>query len=74
MGYGYDEAYYLTIKFCVDRFVSFSTAAIKFKNGTIHDIAKIDGTPEYSSAMRSLAEDALNRRAGIPSNWSERSS
>jgi hypothetical protein len=69
---GMMESHYLMVKLSVDRFVSISTAVIKFKNGTIQDIAKINGSPEYLAAMRSMAIDALNRRAGIPSKWSNR--
>jgi hypothetical protein len=40
---------------------------MRFWNGTTANIAKVEGTPEYLSAMRILAEDAQLVMAGHPS-------
>lgn len=44
------------------------TASIKYRNGTIVDVVKIDSSAEYLSAMRTLAEDAKAIEAGNPSS------
>jgi hypothetical protein len=44
------------------------TAAIKFQNGTILDVAKIAGSTEYVSAMKTFTEDALRVRVGEESS------
>jgi hypothetical protein len=40
-------------------YFSRSTAAIKFRNGTILNVAQIPGLEEYISAMGAFAEGAL---------------
>ncbi|KAL4887623.1 hypothetical protein BJY04DRAFT_212652 [Aspergillus karnatakaensis] len=48
----------------IDLTMAYGTAAIQYKNGTTADLIRIGGTMEYRSAMRLLAEDALNVRSG----------
>ncbi|KAL2818071.1 hypothetical protein BJX63DRAFT_429395 [Aspergillus granulosus] len=42
----------------IDLTMAYGAVAIHFKNGTTKDAGRIDGTPEYLAAMKSLAEDA----------------
>ncbi|KAJ0415246.1 hypothetical protein BJY00DRAFT_318007 [Aspergillus carlsbadensis] len=42
----------------IDLTMAYVAVAIKFENGTTRDIARVDGSPEYLAAMRSVAEDA----------------
>ncbi|KAF7168435.1 hypothetical protein CNMCM5623_001488 [Aspergillus felis] len=51
----------------IDLTMAYGTAAIHFKNGTTRDLIKIDGTQEYLSAMRMIADDAQNVRNGMES-------
>ncbi|GIJ92509.1 hypothetical protein Asppvi_001787 [Aspergillus pseudoviridinutans] len=48
--------------------MAYGTAAIHFKNGTTRDLIKVDGTQEYLSAMRTIADDAQNVRNGMNSS------
>ncbi|RHZ46014.1 uncharacterized protein CDV56_103778 [Aspergillus thermomutatus] len=50
----------------IDLTMAYRTAAIHFKNGTTRDLIKIDGTQEYRSAMRMIADDAQN---GNSTSW-----
>ncbi|KAL3441088.1 hypothetical protein BJX65DRAFT_289319 [Aspergillus insuetus] len=42
----------------IDITMAYVAIAVHFENGTTRDIARVDGSPEYLAAMRSLAEDA----------------
>ncbi|KAF7125334.1 hypothetical protein CNMCM5793_001512 [Aspergillus hiratsukae] len=48
--------------------MAYGTAAIHFKNSTTRDLIRIDGTQEYLSAMRMIADDAQNVRNGMESS------
>ncbi|KAG4441782.1 hypothetical protein IFR05_002706 [Cadophora sp. M221] len=45
--------------FAIDLAMAYGTASVKFFNGTLINIANIDGTSQYRTAMRMLAEDSL---------------
>ncbi|KAL3494675.1 hypothetical protein BJX62DRAFT_197147 [Aspergillus germanicus] len=42
----------------IDVTMAYVAVAIHFENGTTSDLARVDGSPEYLAAMRSLAENA----------------
>ncbi|KAK0108572.1 hypothetical protein ONS95_003370 [Cadophora gregata] len=42
----------------IDLTVAYGTAAINFHNGTIRNVAKIDGSPQYIAAMKALVADS----------------
>jgi hypothetical protein len=50
--------------------VNSSAVAVELLNGTLIDVAKIDGSPAYVAAMKSLAEDAAGFRGGKKSTGS----
>ncbi|KAL3445313.1 hypothetical protein BJX65DRAFT_281493 [Aspergillus insuetus] len=52
----------------IDLTMAYATAAMQFKNGTVRDLAKIDGSPEYRAAMRAITADATNIRNGLHSS------
>ncbi|KAL3468059.1 hypothetical protein BJX64DRAFT_246807 [Aspergillus heterothallicus] len=52
----------------IDLTMAYATAAIHFRNGTIRDLVKIDGSPEYRAAMRAITADAPNVRSGLNSS------
>ena len=35
--------------------LGFSTAAIRFHNGSVYNLVKVEGSPEYQHVMKSLA-------------------
>ncbi|CEL09574.1 hypothetical protein ASPCAL12709 [Aspergillus calidoustus] len=52
----------------IDLTMAYATAAMQFKNGTVRDLAKIDGSAEHSAAMRAITADATNIRNGLNSS------
>ena len=77
-GYGYSFFWIQEMGLLGDLFAKicslFRTAAIKFRNGTIRDVVKIQGSTEYVSAMKAFAKDALRVRAGQLSRLGQLSS
>ncbi|KAF3931331.1 hypothetical protein ABW19_dt0207182 [Dactylella cylindrospora] len=49
--------------------MSYGTAAIRYANGTIIDVVKINGTEEYISALRLMADDVKIPREESSFEW-----
>ncbi|KAK6523042.1 hypothetical protein TWF281_002464 [Arthrobotrys megalospora] len=53
----------------IDLTMGYGVAVLHYGNGTVVDVAKIDGNRAYVNAMKDLADDALRIQPRLDRNW-----